>query len=112
MSKTAILRGILDWTLIHHGQIIPNPLEIQIQINEKTGERLGRLSSHNKTFIPSFRWQRVYDQVIPTGLEIQMDTQTGVKKARLKQPKELLADDIITAGTIQSALYDVSSYSC
>jgi hypothetical protein len=102
-----LYEATVEWSQIQVGQIIPNPLAIEVQIKDETGERFGRLSN-NETFVPSYRWQIVHDQIFPPGLDFEVDMQTTVKKARLMPPREMKDDEIITASTIDASLYNVS----
>lgn len=104
------------WTRIRNGQVLQNPNSLEIKT--EVDERWARIpSEHHSKFIPTRQWQTVYDgkslvfnkvdQILPPGLEIQMDTQTGEKRARLMPPNEIPKGEPITASTIEAALYNV-----
>lgn len=75
----------LDTVFYHWNRILPQPEEM---VHETVPESSKNVTSFNKPkeFVPTNEWQIIdEDQLIPPGLHIQIDLQTGEKKVKLME---------------------------
>uniref|UniRef100_A0A2S2PTG5 Nucleotide exchange factor SIL1 n=1 Tax=Schizaphis graminum TaxID=13262 RepID=A0A2S2PTG5_SCHGA len=75
----------LDTVFYHWDRVLPQPEEMVV---ETVPESSKNITNFNKPieFVPTNEWQRIgEDQPIPPGLHVQIDLQTGEKKAKLME---------------------------
>lgn len=75
----------LDTVFYHWDRVLPQPEEMVVETVPESSKNVTTFNKP-KEFVPTNEWQIIdADQLIPPGLHIQIDLQTGEKKAKLME---------------------------